>query len=171
MMLILSGCSGSRYLLTDSGRDKRFLINKIRESSRLGETQKKPIIVLDGKPYRYDFELKNQRLQIARNDIKSIDILKDDVGTRIYGDFAKDGVLIVTTKKGSDNKPRSLDDSKVLIMLEDRVISKSEMEAIDPNDIQAIDIYKDRETVRKYTSEEYDGVVIIHLKKKEQENK
>jgi hypothetical protein len=39
------------------------------------------------------------------------------------------------------------------------------MEKLDPMQIDSIEIVKEKETVLKYTDENYDGVIIIHLKK------
>ena len=40
------------------------------------------------------------------NDIESIDVLRDASSTAIYGSAGANGVVIVTTKKGKDGKPR-----------------------------------------------------------------
>lgn len=40
------------------------------------------------------------------NDIESIDVLRDASSTAIYGSAGANGVVIVTTKKGRDGKPR-----------------------------------------------------------------
>jgi uncharacterized protein YcfL len=163
--LLISGCSSNRYLLTDKGNDKNFLIETINEYSKNGEISKKPIIVVDGVPNRFDYELKNKKLQLSKAEIKKIESLKNDVGIRLYGDYAKGGVLIVTTNSYVSKEPTT-DKNKILFLLEDKAISESEMEKIDPKDIDSIDVIKDKEKVKQYTSENYIGVVIIHLKKK-----
>ena len=40
------------------------------------------------------------------------------------------------------------------------------MEKIDPNDIKTVTIIKGKKEIIKYTTEKYDGVVIIEMKKK-----
>ncbi|MCH7524678.1 MAG: hypothetical protein IIC74_06630, partial [Bacteroidetes bacterium] len=97
--LLLSSCSANRYLLTDSNKDdKQFLIKKIKKAKSNGEiSSHKPIIVIDGKPYRYSFELKEEKLTISKSDIKEINILKKETGISIYGVFGKNGVLLITT--------------------------------------------------------------------------
>jgi len=60
-----------------------------------------PLIVLDGIPFI------GSLADLNPNDIKSIDILKDASATAIYGSRGANGVIIVTTDKGSKNrKPR-----------------------------------------------------------------
>ena len=40
------------------------------------------------------------------------------------------------------------------------------MEKISPDDIESIDVIKGKEKIKEYTQENYDGVIIIHMKKK-----
>ncbi len=56
-------------------------------------------------------------------------------------------------------------------MLGDQQISQEELQKIDPIDIKSIDVIKEKESVKKYTSEDYDGVVIITMKKDKKKNK
>ncbi|MDW7692409.1 TonB-dependent receptor [Flammeovirgaceae bacterium SG7u.111] len=60
-----------------------------------------PFIVLDGVPF---FGVTND---INPNDIESIEILKDASAVAIYGTRGANGVILITTKRGSslDNKP------------------------------------------------------------------
>ncbi len=60
-----------------------------------------PLVVLDGIPFP------GSLADINPNDIKSIDILKDASATAIYGSRGANGVILVTTDKGSKGgKPR-----------------------------------------------------------------
>lgn len=60
-----------------------------------------PLIVLDGIPFIGSIA------DINPDDIKSVDILKDASATAIYGSRGANGVLLITTDKGSRNrKPR-----------------------------------------------------------------
>ncbi|WP_176146178.1 SusC/RagA family TonB-linked outer membrane protein [Parapedobacter luteus] len=59
-----------------------------------------PLIVVDGIPYT------DQLSEINPNDIASIDVLKDASAAAIYGARAANGVILVTTKKGTTGKPR-----------------------------------------------------------------
>src|SRR6185369_11094382 len=57
-----------------------------------------PLIVLDGIPFLGSLN------DINPDDIKSIEILKDASATAIYGSRGANGVILVTTDKGSRNK-------------------------------------------------------------------
>ncbi|MEP1487733.1 MAG: SusC/RagA family TonB-linked outer membrane protein [Algibacter sp.] len=88
----------------------------IRGASSLGGTNQ-PLWVIDGVPQYSqaddgnDFgflegDTNNVFYNLNIDDIQSIDILKDASATAIYGSRATNGVIIVTTKKGSyETKP------------------------------------------------------------------
>ncbi len=60
-----------------------------------------PLIVLDGIPFMGSIA------DINPNDVKSIEILKDASATAIYGSRGSNGVILITTDKGTRNrKPR-----------------------------------------------------------------
>ena len=60
-----------------------------------------PLIVLDGIPFP------GSLADLNPNDIKSIDVLKDASATAIYGSRGANGVILVTTEKGTRGaKPR-----------------------------------------------------------------
>lgn len=60
-----------------------------------------PLIVLDGIPFIGSLG------DINPNDVKSIEVLKDASATAIYGSRGANGVILITTDKGSKNrKPR-----------------------------------------------------------------
>ena len=75
-----------------------------------------PLVVVDGFPYEtsidddFDFATADENdyatmLNISPDDIKEITILKDAAATAIYGSKAANGVLMITTKRGSVSKP------------------------------------------------------------------
>jgi serpin B len=55
---------------------------------------------------------------------------------------------------------------KILFVINKKIISQAEFEALDPEDIESMDILKGKEDIDKYSSENYDGVVVITLKEK-----
>jgi hypothetical protein len=167
LVFLFTGCASNRYLLNDKGEDSRFLINMIKKSSQSGQIQSKPIIVVDGKPYRYDYELKSNKLPVSRSDIQQIDILKKDAAIKVYGEYAHDGVILLTTKSGTNEEKKSFDfdNRKVLILLEEKIITQDEMNALNANDIESIEVIKNKDKITEYTSGNFDGVILIHLKK------
>lgn len=84
----------------------------IRGLSSMGNSQ--PLIVIDGIPQmriQKDFNLSSSDAEdisnlvnIALQDIKSIEILKDAASTAVYGSQGADGVLLIETFKGRMGK-------------------------------------------------------------------
>jgi TonB-linked SusC/RagA family outer membrane protein len=58
-----------------------------------------PLYIVDGVPMTNGMDI------INNNDIASIEILKDAASASIYGSRAGNGVILVTTKKGTTDKP------------------------------------------------------------------
>lgn len=67
-----------------------------------------PLVVVDGFPLDNNGPagMSNSLSTINPNDIETMTVLKDASATAIYGSRASNGVIIITTKKGSAGKPR-----------------------------------------------------------------
>lgn len=59
------------------------------------EITPKPIYIVDGKRLTDQADLKN----ISQNDIESMNVLKGEEAVKQYGEAAKNGVVVITTKK------------------------------------------------------------------------
>ena len=88
---------------------------RIRGTSSLNASNE-PLIVIDDIPYEtdinddFDFATATDEdfgalVNIAPSDIQSIDVLKDAAATAVWGSKAGNGVLLITTKKGTRGKP------------------------------------------------------------------
>ncbi len=78
---------------------------RIRSGSSLNASND-PLIVIDGVPVESNgiAGSANYLNTINPNDIESISILKDASATALYGSRASNGVIIITTKKGTKGK-------------------------------------------------------------------
>lgn len=86
--------------ITDNGRPGSDGTIRIRGANSISASNN-PLIVLDGIIYSG-----GSLSDINSNDIESIDILKDASASAIYGSLAANGVILITTKKGTTEKPR-----------------------------------------------------------------
>jgi len=163
LLLFVASCSTNRYELTDRGNDKLLLQKRIDESASTGMISKTPMLVIDGKPFRYDVELKKHKLKLSHGDIARIDILKMETAVNIYGEMGKKGVILISTVKLNRG---FIPDNNMLILSGGKKISMEEMKKINPLDIESIVIVKTKSEIQKYTSEECEGVIVINLKKK-----
>ncbi|HEY4788490.1 MAG TPA: SusC/RagA family TonB-linked outer membrane protein, partial [Bacteroidales bacterium] len=73
----------------------------IRGVSSLNPDGNQPLIIVDDIEYTYE-----QLSQINVNEIESISILKDASTTAVYGIKGANGVLVVTTRRGSTGTPK-----------------------------------------------------------------
>jgi len=80
---------------------------RIRGGSSLSSSND-PLIVIDGVPIdnTNPAGVSNPFSLINPNDIESFSILKDASATAIYGSRASNGVIIITTKKGTSGAPQ-----------------------------------------------------------------
>lgn len=76
------------------GADKSILIRGV---STNGDNS--PLFIVDGLQV-------NSISNLNPNDIESLDVLKDAASSAIYGARGANGVVIITTKKGSEGSPR-----------------------------------------------------------------
>lgn len=92
-----------------------------------------PLIVIDGIPYSteisedFDFSTANNEdlgalINIAPTDIESIEVLKDVAATAIWGTQGANGVLLITTKKGSPGRTSFNFSSKLTTRIEPQTI-------------------------------------------------
>ena len=96
LLLSITIYSQNRYELVDEGNDKLFLSDSISKMAIKRLITDKPIVVIDGKPFRYQ-DLENQKLLLSKSEIAKIMAIDKQKGINIFGNFAEAGVLIITT--------------------------------------------------------------------------
>ena len=69
--------------------------------------EQEPLLVVDGVPYEGSLN------SIASNDIESLTVLKDAAANSMYGARGSNGVIIITTKRGTSDRVSVTFDAKV----------------------------------------------------------
>ncbi|MDR1342487.1 MAG: SusC/RagA family TonB-linked outer membrane protein [Prevotellaceae bacterium] len=103
-------------IVANSGTPGSGMSIRIRGTASINNNSD-PLIVVNGLPYEttvssdFDFatadeESYSQLLNISPSDIQEITVLKDAASTAMYGSKGANGVLMITTKRGSMGKPR-----------------------------------------------------------------
>lgn len=164
--VLLAACSHAPYQLADNGKDKNYLIRYIANLEKKGEMTDRPLLIIDGFVHTYE-ELKEGPIPLRREDISQVDHLGigSEAAINIYGEMGREGVLLVRTRRSENASDQSADESHVLILVGNRPVSPQELDQIDPDDIEEIEVIKNQREIKKYTEEDYDGVVIIRMKK------
>jgi hypothetical protein len=98
LTLLMYSCATteSRYLL--QGNNSEFLLDIIQEARVKNLCNETPLLVINGIPYRYEYELKLMPLKLEATQIKEIDILQNKMAMKIYGNHGKFGAVIIKTE-------------------------------------------------------------------------
>lgn len=95
----IQGAAPGVRVMSTSGAPGEEAGITIRGLSTLSDQGVKPLYIVDGVPM-------DNINTINPNDIQSIEILKDAASAAIYGSRSANGVILVTTKLGSSEKPQ-----------------------------------------------------------------
>ena len=95
----LSAAAPGISVVSTSGRAGADPSLNIRGQNSFSSSQS-PLIVLDGAIFYGSIA------DINVNDVATIDVLKDASSAAVYGSRSANGVIIITTKKGQEGKPR-----------------------------------------------------------------
>ena len=104
---LLVGASPGVVVTTDGGNPTGGATIRIRGGSSLSANNN-PLVVIDGVPQTDQTQGGGMGALTMLNpsEIESMTILKDASATAIYGSRASNGVIIVTTKKGTSGRPQ-----------------------------------------------------------------
>ena len=99
---LLRGKSAGVVVTSGSGQPGAGATIRIRGGSSLSATND-PLIIIDGLPVSNSgiSGMADPLSSVNPNDIESFTVLKDASATAIYGSRASNGVIVITTKKGS----------------------------------------------------------------------
>lgn len=120
-----------------------------------------PLFVIDG------FATENANLaSLNPNDIESMDVLKDASATAIYGARGANGVIIITTKRGSESAPRVTYDGyitcqlrpKSLELLQGKKYVAFQEELLVPSEIAKTFYSYDENLGRNRVLDDYDNI-------------
>ena len=142
-----------------------------------------PLIVIDG----VEKGVGADKLQAVNpQDVKSIEILQPENAIEKFGDRAKEGAIIVTTKKGEHKEmvegatydatltyshvksviaPKEGTSPLIIIDGEEKGNDQSILNQLDVQDIQTISVLKDESAVQQFGEKGREGVVIVTTKK------
>ena len=121
-----------------------------------------PLLIVDGKRTSEE-ELKG----INPKEIKSIDVLKNETSTFLYGEDGKNGVVLITMKKPAQHaiiSTHGLKGKPLIVVDEKKMPADFELNTVNPDKIESISILKDKSANEIYGDEGKNGVIIIKTK-------
>jgi TonB-dependent starch-binding outer membrane protein SusC len=104
---LLSGKAAGVRITNNGGQPDSAPNIRIRGGASLSASND-PLIIIDGVPISNENPagISNPLTLVNPNDVESFSILKDASATAIYGVRASNGVIIITTKKGTSGAPQ-----------------------------------------------------------------
>ena len=104
---LLSGKAAGVRITNEGGQPDAAPNIRIRGGASLNSSNN-PLIIIDGVPISNDNPagVSNPFSLVNPNDVESFSILKDASATAIYGVRASNGVILITTKKGTTGAPQ-----------------------------------------------------------------
>ncbi|SHM65726.1 M56 family metallopeptidase [Flavobacterium xanthum] len=147
-------------VISDVQQDKSWSLNSMSKDGR------EYLIVLNGRK-----QVKGIPLKISFDeDFDTQNILDPEEAMLKYGEFGKDGVWEITTKKIKNPKKaqRKKNSKKPLLVVNGQVAgNQTTADDIDPNTIEAVNVLKEEEATAKYGKAAKNGAIEIT----EKENK
>lgn len=164
----LQGRAAGMVVLNTSGQPGAGTSIRIRGASSINGTNE-PLYVIDGIPVMGDDVSSglvhspslNPLASINPNDVESISVLKDASATAIYGARGANGVVLITTKRGSKGKIKTSVNmyygiqqiSKTMDMLNAEQLAVLANEAADNANIDRKLIFADLNNLRKKSTD------------------
>ena len=107
---LIVGKSAGTVITSSGGAPGAGSTIRIRGGSSMSANND-PLIIIDGFPVSNSgiSGLANPLSTINPNDIETFTVLKDASATAIYGSRASNGVILITTKKGTAGKPMKIE--------------------------------------------------------------
>jgi TonB-dependent SusC/RagA subfamily outer membrane receptor len=143
----------------------------VQDHTSIGNPEKQPLIILDGKKIT-----RAQMDQISPNEIASISVLKDEASKSMYGEEAKNGVILITRKSHDQETTSAVrlnsGDTKKppLYILDGKKIDPEEMDKITHESIESLNVIKSEQAVEKYGKKGENGIIEITSKSHNSKN-
>lgn len=125
-----------------------------------------PLYFVDGKEWaESDVSL------IDPNRIKAVNVLKGNSATSVYGERAKEGVILIETKIKDAREPVTVIDyakpagDPPLYIVNGKEWTAEAFKKVKPDNIESITVWKDKKAIEKYGEKGRNGVLVVELKK------
>lgn len=111
--------------------------------------------------------------ELDSNNIESISTLKNKSATEVSSEKGKNDVIIVkikeqalSTPKDDDFKLSNIEINTPLVFIEGKEVNNKILQAIDPNTIERVEVFKENKAIELYGERAKEGVILVTLKDK-----
>ena len=148
-MSILKGENATNLYGEKGGNGVILVETKAAKNAKL----EKAIMIVDG-------QIVNDYVRDALNpdDIKSIEVLKNESATRLYGEKAKYGAIVITTK----NKDKLVTNDPLIVI--NGEISEKNVINLDIEEIHSISVLNNKNAIVKFGCKAENGVISVTTK-------
>ena len=169
LILIISAITINSYsqISTFEKETNTYIIDFLKQKKYSDDLGINPLLVIDGKPISK--ENLSQYVSLKPENIDDINSISKSSGTGevIWGENAKDGVLMIKTNLIIYSESQDAQNSKVLFILDNKIITREQAYAIDAGkDIQTATVYKNSNKFLVMNDEEFDGIIVLVSKVK-----
>lgn len=143
------------------------IIEFLKQKKYSDDLGSNPLLVIDGKPISK--ENLSQYVSLKPENMDDVNSISKSSGTGevIWGENAKDGVLMIKTNLVKYSESPDAQNSKVLFILDNKIITREQAYEIDAGkDIQTATVYKNSNKFLVLDNEEFDGIIVLVSKAK-----
>lgn len=177
-----SGDVNSNFSIKSLGKGENKIFISTNEKK---DGLEDPLYIVDDKEVA-----KKDLDDVDPNNIASVNVLKGEAATKLYGNKGKDGVVLIYTKSKNSNPKINnsvsdlkfiLDDTEIkdrkyldtnvlgknaLLIIDGKETRNKKLDKIDTDNIESINVIKGKSATKLYGDKGKNGVIVITTKKK-----
>lgn len=167
LIILTITCNSYSQISSFEEKTNSYITEFLKQKKNSDDFGSNPLLVIDGKPLLK--ENLSQFISLKPEDIDDLNSISKSSGTGevIWGENARDGVLMIKTKLVKYSESSDAQNSKVLFILDNKVITREQAYAIDAGkDIQTATVYKNSNKFVVMNNEKFDGIIVLVSKVK-----
>lgn len=148
--------------LEKKSSEKIALSTMVDEMILSEKLHKDAVVVVNGDVIAKE---KRSKMLFHKSEILTMNVFDKDnkIMIGLYGEESANGVLLIQTTP-REIKLSTTSKSKILYLINDKIATEAAVHALKPNTIESINVLKGKKEVARYTTKDYDGVILITLK-------
>lgn len=162
LIILTITCNSYSQISSFEEKTNSFINEFLNQKKYSDDFGPHPLLVIDGRPILK--ENLPEFIRLKPENIEDLNSISKSSGTGevIWGENARDGVLMIRTKLVKHSESTDAENSNVLFILDNKIITKEQAHAIDAGkDIQTATVYKNSNKFVVMNNEEFDGIIVL----------